>query len=93
MNTYMKKEKHIGLFEISATLDEISTVLGLITNDLEDELNGLGKSLKIQDSLAHAKTIILGYNLLCKNLVDLNERVTALEEAPSEVKAEACEIY
>lgn len=37
-NTYMKEEKHIELFEISATLNEISTLLSMVTDELEDEL-------------------------------------------------------
>ena len=80
-NTYIKKEKHIELFEISATLNEISTLLSLVTHDLEDELNGIEQNLKdSKNYLVHAKSIISGYNLLYRNIVDLNERVSALEE-------------
>lgn len=81
-NTYMKEEKHIELFEISATLNEISTLLSMVTDELEDELNGIEKTLKgSKNYLLHAKNTILGYHLLYKNMVDLNERVSALEEA------------
>lgn len=45
ISTYIKEEKHIELFEISATLDEISTLLSMVTDELEDELNSIEKTL------------------------------------------------
>lgn len=83
MDTYKKDMEYIGLYEISAIINEVESTLDAITDELDAELAFVSRYLKnngAESYLNRSMSFIPIFHMLHRNLNNLRDEVEALEE-------------